>query len=113
MFKAINHILFEKPSAEIDPEELENFTPYMVCRYLSFYGNSQYVDYANNTLNKYSGIFKTDEELFKFYEHIVPKLKKTKINYVKKIKKEKVAIEKNITEFSSRREMNMLTNLDM
>jgi len=113
MFKSINHILFEKPAKEIDPEELENFAPYMVCRYLSFYGNSEYVDYANNTLNKYSGLFKTDDELFRFYEHVVPTLKKKKINYVKKFKKEKFDIVKNVPEFSSRREMKMLTNLDI
>ena len=58
----------------------------MVTRYLSFY-DKDLLNYANDTLNVYSQIFETDEEQFKFFENIIPKLKRKKINYVSKKKR--------------------------
>lgn len=111
MFNAINHILFEKPSPEIDAEALDQFSPYMVNRYLSFYGSGEYVNYLNSTTNTYYTIFDTPEEQYKFFEHIIPKLKKRKINYVKRVKKDtssdipKLAV----PDFYSKKEWEMLT----
>lgn len=85
MFNAINHILFEKKS-EMTNELLEEFSPYMITRYLSFY-DKEFVNYANETTNKYSQIFETEEEKFKFFENIIPKLKKKRIDYISKKKK--------------------------
>lgn len=112
MFKAINHILFENPSKEIDSETLEEFVPYMVTRYFSFYEDGKYLDYINSTINKYNGIFKTIEEEYKFYENVIPKLKKKRINYIKKNKKEKNKEEllKSIPDFYSRKEWEILTS---
>lgn len=112
MFNSINHILFENPSKEIDASCLDDFSPYMVNRYFSFYGEGDYVDYINDTTNTYHSIFNTPEEQYKFFEHIVPKLKKRKINYVKRLKKdEKVDTPVNqIPDFYSRKEWETLTN---
>ena len=112
MFKAITHILFEDPSKDIDSETLGEFVPYMITRYFSFYENGEYVDYINSTINKYQGIFLTVEEEFKFYENIIPKLKKKKINYIKKIKKDTVKIEtvNFIPDFYSKKEWEYLTS---
>lgn len=86
MFNAINHILFDK-KGEMTNELLSEFSPYMVARYLSFY-DADLLNYANETVNKYSQIFETDEERFRFFENIVPKLKKKNIKYISK-KREK------------------------
>jgi hypothetical protein len=106
MFKAIDYLLFSKRKTELDNEILEEFTPYMVNRYLSFYDESL-VDYTNDTINTYGNIFKNKEEQFQFYEQIIPKVKKRKINYIKKPKEElkKNNIPTAIPEFYSKREM--------
>lgn len=112
MFNSINHILFENPSTEIDAAALDDFSPYMVNRYFSFYGDGDYVDYINDTTNRYHSIFNTSEEQYKFFEHVVPKLKKRKINYVKRPKKLQRADDpvNQIPDFYSRKEWEALTN---
>lgn len=71
-------------------ELLEEFSPYMVARYLSFY-DKDLLKYANETLNVYGQIFNTDEEKFRFFENVIPKLKRKNIKYVskKRLTKEK------------------------
>lgn len=86
MFNSINHILFDK-KGEMTNELLEEFSPYMVTRYLSFY-DKDLLNYANETVNRYSQIFDTDEETFRFFENIIPKLKRKNIKYISK-KREK------------------------
>ena len=86
MFNAINHILFEK-KGEMTNELLEEFSPYMVTRYLSFY-DKDLLNYSNETVNRYSQIFDTDEETFRFFENVIPKLKRKNIKYISK-KREK------------------------
>lgn len=112
MFKAINHILFENISKDIDSETLDEFVPYMITRYFSFYDDGKYIDYINSTINKYNGIFKSVEDEYKFYENVIPKLKKKKINYIKKIKKDesKESTTSIIPDFYSRREWENLTS---
>jgi hypothetical protein len=105
MFKAINYILFEK-SKSLDSEILEEFQPYMVGRYLSMYDNS-FVPYVNDTLNMYGHLFENNVEQFTFYEQIVPKLKRKKINYIKRKKHEnnEEDVINRVPEFLSKREM--------
>ena len=83
MFNSINHILFDK-KGEMTNELLEEFSPYMVTRYLSFY-DKDLLNYANETVNRYSQIFDTDEETFRFFENVIPKLKRKNIKYISKI----------------------------
>lgn len=85
MFNTINHILFDK-KGEMTSELLEEFSPYMVTRYLSFY-DKDLLNYANETVNKYSQIFDTDEETFRFFENVIPKLKRKNIKYISKRRK--------------------------
>ena len=86
MFNSINHILFDK-KGEMTNELLEEFSPYMVTRYLSFY-DKDLLNYSNETVNRYSQIFDTDEETFRFFENVIPKLKRKNIKYISK-KREK------------------------
>lgn len=82
MFNTINHILFDKKE-EMTNELLEEFSPYMITRYLSFY-DKDLLNYANETVNRYSQIFDTDEEAFRFFENVIPKLKRKNIKYISK-----------------------------
>jgi hypothetical protein len=115
MFNAINHILFEKPNPQIDAGALDEFSPYMVNRYFSFYENCDYVDYINETTNTYHSIFKTPEEQYKFFEHVIPKVKRKKINYIKRPKKtqNKDEVQKQIPDFYSIKEWESLTNTNV
>jgi hypothetical protein len=85
MFNAINHIIFDK-KGEMTNELLEEFSPYMVTRYLSFY-DDDLLNYANETVNKYGQIFETEEERFRFFENVIPKLKRKRINYISRKRK--------------------------
>ena len=85
MFDSINHMLFDK-KGEMTNELLEEFSPYMVTRYLSFY-DDDLLNYANETVNKYGQIFETDEERFRFFENVIPKLKRKRINYISRTRK--------------------------
>lgn len=85
MFNTINHILFDK-KGEMTNELLEEFSPYMVTRYLSFY-DKELLIYANETTNKYAQIFKNNDEQFDFFVNVIPKLKRKRINYHSKKKK--------------------------
>lgn len=112
MFNAINHILFNKSGKEATSDILSEFSPYMVSRYLSFYDNDLVV-YTNETINRYHNLFEDSLDNLKFYEKVVPKLKKKKIEYIKAPKKElkEVLEEYPVPEFLSKREMNLYFEL--
>jgi hypothetical protein len=109
MFVTIDYLLFSDKQAELDCEILENFKPYMVGRYMSFY-DKNLTNYVNETINRYGHVFKDTDDQFKFYENVIPKLKKKRINYIKKATKdtERDSFPKSIPEFYSKREMRML-----
>lgn len=108
LFDTINYLLFEKRKSELDNELLEYFQPYVVTRYMTFFSND-FVQYANESLNKYGQIFKTKEDQFRFFENIIPATRKKRINYVKRPKEEKVKedVDAAVPEFYSKREMEM------
>jgi hypothetical protein len=110
-FDTINYLLFEKRKPELDNALLEEFNAYMTSRMFSFYDGGKYINYINDTLNTYGSVFKAKEEQFKFYETIIPKLPRKKLNYVKKNKKEKVTEKPPIPDFYSKREIDMFENM--
>lgn len=107
MFNTVNYLLFQKRK-DLDGELLEEFSPYMVARYLSFY-DKNLLTYVNDTINLYGDVFSEKEDQFKFYENIIPTLKRKKIEYVSKKKKEKVEDVQIVPEFYSKREIAYLT----
>jgi hypothetical protein len=111
MFKAIDYFLSPVRRKELDNEILEEFSPYMVSRYLTFY-DKDFVEYANDTVNTYGNIFKTKEDQFRFFEQIIPKVKKKRVIYIKKPREEVVQdkIPMAIPEFHSKREMEMFND---
>lgn len=101
-FNATRYLLFEKNRRELDNDLLESFSPWMVAKSVTFC-DSGLVDYVNDTINTYGNVFPTKEDQFTFFDHIIPRLRRQKIDYIKKPKA--VETEKHpVPEFSSRRE---------
>ena len=113
MFNTINYLLFEKNKKELDNVLLSNFSPFITQRAFSYYDDGSYVDYINSTLNLHFNTFETPDEQFKFFDNIIPKLKRKKYNWMKKPKAEKVVKDtKPIPEFYCRRELDILKSLN-
>lgn len=113
MFNSINHLLFKKTKHELDAELLDSFSPYMVSRYLSFHHDGKFAIYCNETLNTYSGLFE-GEDLFRFYDNVIPKTKYSRLEYVKRPKgKTEKESDRQIPDFYSKREMDLLTSDDV
>lgn len=113
MFNTINYLFHEKDRTELDVELLENFNPFITTKAFSYYESGAYCNFINDTLNVYSGIFENKEETFKFYDNIIPKLKRRKSEYIKKSKPDKVIqIPQQTLEFLSKRELDIYTNYD-
>jgi|TARA_R110000824_G_scaffold54918_6_gene151460 hypothetical protein len=106
-------------SAEfLDSEGEQAFVPFLLNRWLTMY-SKQTVSFVNDTLNKYCGVFDTDKQkTYRLYYNLIPRLKFKRINYIKKVKKDKaeqedldqlklIARNKNI----SVRELKMYRNL--
>jgi hypothetical protein len=112
MFNSINYLLFEKGKTEIDSDLLAEFSPWMTMRYLSFASND-FVEYTNETLNKYCNLFQDSADTFRFYQNVIYKSKKKKIPYIKVPKKDpkEVTEEYPIPEFLSKREIEIYENL--
>lgn len=110
MFENIDKLLFKKGGGD-SLDNIESFSSYMVGRYLSFY-DREWVEYANETINKYSKVFDDDMEKYEFCDQIIPKLKIKRINYIKKNKKDKKKKEElpNM-DFYSKKEYGMLTKM--
>lgn len=102
--------MFEKNKKELDAELLASFSPMITCRAFSFYENGQFCDYINDTLNTYHRVFQTNEDKFKFFENVIPKLKRKKYNYISKPKVEEKS-SRVIPEFYSERELDLFDNL--
>jgi hypothetical protein len=109
-FKTVNYLLFEKQQPELDSELLEEFSPFLTAKSLTFVGKGEFSDYVNDTLNVYGNLFPNKEETFKFFDNVIPRQKKTKINYLKKPKVEKVE-EEVIPEFYSKREFDIFKRM--
>tara|TARA_R110000851_G_scaffold6423_2_gene26095 strand:+ start:54 stop:431 length:378 start_codon:yes stop_codon:yes gene_type:complete len=77
-------------SAEfLDSEGEQAFVPFLLNRWLTMY-SKQTVSFVNDTLNKYCGVFDTDKQkTYKLYYNLIPRLKFKRINYIKKVKKDK------------------------
>jgi hypothetical protein len=111
VFKAIDYLLFQNRK-ELDSEILEEFHPYMVGRYLSMYGE-EFVPYVNETINRYGNIFDTKEEQLLFYEQVIPKLKRKKIDYFSRPKKDVADDFGGVPEFLSKRELEEYLKMDI
>jgi hypothetical protein len=89
IFDFLRDLCFTKKSTtEITQEDLQQFQPFMINRWFTFYGKPQSI-FINETLNKYSMLFDDKYDLYKFYRNIIPKVPSKMIHYVKKKQKDK------------------------
>ncbi len=110
-FKTVDYLIFGKQTQELDAELLAEFSPFLVTKSFSFLNDGVFCDYINDSLNLYGNLFKNKEDQFRFFDNIILKQKKKRINYIKKPKmtKEKEVIP--IPEFYSKREIDLLEYL--
>jgi hypothetical protein len=91
-FQLQNKLFFsdKSKSAEfLDSEGEQAFVPFLLNRWLTMY-SKQTVSFVNDTLNKYCGVFDTDKQkTYRLYYNLIPRLKFKRINYIKKVKKDK------------------------
>lgn len=89
IFKQLEDVIEIQSGELLDSfEDWNDFQPFILCRWLSFY-NSEYAKLLNSTTNRlYSGI-DSKENWYKLLLTILPKSKYRFIRYVKKVKKQK------------------------
>ena len=91
IFEILNNLLFRRKNTaceDLDHDSLQNFQPFLINRWISFYDKQQAV-FVNETLNRFSGIFQDKGDSYKFYYNLIPTQQYKKINYIKKKKIEK------------------------
>lgn len=102
MFDFLKAILFNKRHITLTPENESEFSQYMLNRWLSF-SNEGIAQIVNSTTNKL--LLSTKQEQFDFLFNVIPKIITTRINYIKKTKKDKKEKEDVVVpEFYSKRE---------
>jgi hypothetical protein len=85
-FDILRSLLFAKKTAEdLCSEGLQQFTPFMINRWISFYDNSKTI-FINETFNRFASLFEDKNEMYKLYFNLIPQSKFKKINYIKKKK---------------------------
>lgn len=87
IFNFIDSVLFTKKKLNTINEGETQFNLYMLNRWGSMY-SSDVAYIINETSNKYGKLFQTKEEQYQFVLNMFPKVKKKRINYIKKIKEE-------------------------
>jgi hypothetical protein len=88
IFNFIDSVLFNKKKLNTINEGETQFNLYMVTRWCSMY-SPDITRILNETSNLYGKAFVTKQEQYEFLLNILPKVKKKRINYIKKNKEEK------------------------
>lgn len=89
IFDHLNDILFTKESKSLQNIEDEgDFQPFLINRWVSMY-SPELAYVINETSNKYHSIFPEKRDMYTFLKAILPQMKRKRINYIKKPKKEK------------------------
>ena len=117
-FDLLRKVVFfgKKDSAgEINNEELQQFVPYMMNRWMSFYDKNKAV-FVNETFNRFTGLFDDKRESYMLYYNLALKSKFKKIEYVKKQKEKKEKEDVSIAiiaknNYISQREVNLYMDL--
>lgn len=112
-FDLLRKLIFSKKTIaeDLGSEDLQQFTPYMMNRWLSFYGASQAV-FVNETLNRFTSLLDDKGEMYKLYYNLIPTCRYKKIEYVKKKKEKEEKQDTNIpiiarNQMISQREVNL------
>jgi hypothetical protein len=89
-FSILNKLIFNKNKSSIEAQQegIEEFVPFLVNRWVSFYDTSAAV-FINETFNKFHSIPNDKVEGFNLYYNLLPSFRYKKINYIKKNKEGK------------------------
>ena len=88
IFNFIDSILFNKKKLNTINEGETQFNLYMLNRWSSMY-SADIAQIINETTNVYGKTFSSKQEQYEFALNLLPKVKKKRINYIKKNKEEK------------------------
>jgi hypothetical protein len=88
IFNFIDSVLFNKKKLNTINEGETQFNYYMVARWCSMY-SPDICEILNETSNLYGKTFSSKQEQYEFLLNLLPKVKKKRINYLKKNKEEK------------------------
>lgn len=113
IFQYLNSLLFSKKKIDMNCDDESQFNLFMVNRWTSMY-SKEMNEYVNETTNKYWNLFDDKISQFNYVYSVFPRLKFKKLNYLKKIKKEKKTKEEIqlIPEFYSQKEYKQLVELE-
>lgn len=116
-FDLLRSLVFSRKTTavDLDSDGLQQFTSYLINRWISFYGKPQNV-FINETLNKFTGLFSDKNELYKLYYYLIPTQSFKKISYVKKKKELEKELNVNIpiiarSQMISQREVSIYLDL--
>ena len=89
-FQIQNKLFYSKKdnAGFLDQEGESAFVPFLLNRWLSFYSKDT-PHFVNETLNRYTGLFEDNQQLYRLYYNLIPRLKFKRIKYIKKVKKSK------------------------
>lgn len=87
IFNFIDSVLFTKKKLNTINEGETQFNLYMLNRWCSMY-SSDIAQILNETTNKYGKLFQTKQEQYDFILNMLPRVKKKRLNYIKKVKEE-------------------------
>jgi hypothetical protein len=89
IFDFLNSLLYTKKDLDLNVEDEQMFNLYMINRWCSMY-SKEVATIINHTSNQnIAGIFDGKNEQFKFMQHLLPKVKFKRLNYIKKKKEPK------------------------
>ena len=95
IFNYIDSVLFTKQKLNKLNEDETQFNLYMLNRWCSMY-SSDMVRIINETTNRYKEVFSVKQDQYNYILNILPKVKRKRIDYIKKIKTEEKEKDENI-----------------
>lgn len=104
IFNFIDSVLFTKRKLNTINESETQFNMYMANRWCSMY-SSDIAEIINETTNLYGHTFSTKQEQYEFALNILPKVKKKRIQYIKKQKEDKVEEDTNLVYIANAMEL--------
>jgi hypothetical protein len=90
IFDILSSILFTKKPIELNLENEKEFNLFMVNRWISMHSPEK-AALINSTTNNWWSLFDTKQQQFDFLMHLLNKSKYKKIDYIKKVAKQKKA----------------------
>jgi len=94
IFDYISDILFTKKKNLKTVEDEQEFSPFLVNRWISMYSKEMVPNC--NIINKYLSVFESKKELYSMFIALFDKVPFKKINYFKKQKAEKTELEESV-----------------